>query len=254
MKINKYKAIVSDIDGTLVPIIPHALPSQKVTKKIKELREKGIIFSLASGRPYYLLEYLEKHLSLDTPTIADNGAVIVDAKNGSVLWERNLANEEAREIVSMVKKNTLIRLSCDSCNLENPKSIPGNIKVRKISVHDMTHEVADKLVKEVENKFKNLAIVKAASYKGNDLTDVYFSNVEATKQHALLVYAKLLGISPKEIIGVGDGYNDFPLLMACGLKVAMGNAVNELKAIADYIAPSQDEDGIIDVIDKFINK
>ena len=43
-----------------------------------------------------------------------------------------------------------------------------------------------------------------------------------------------------------------PLLMACGLKVAMGNGVPELKEIADYVAPSVDEDGISDVIEKFV--
>jgi hydroxymethylpyrimidine pyrophosphatase-like HAD family hydrolase len=54
------------------------------------------------------------------------------------------------------------------------------------------------------------------------------------------------------MIGVGDGYNDFPLLEACGLKVAMGNALEDLKGIADYIAPSVDEDGVANVIEKFI--
>lgn len=53
------------------------------------------------------------------------------------------------------------------------------------------------------------------------------------------------------MIGVGDGYNDFPLLMSCGLKIAMGNAIEELKDIADYIAPSVDEDGLAKVIDKY---
>ena len=77
-------------------------------------------------------------------------------------------------------------------------------------------------------------------------------HVEATKQHAIFEVAKLLHIDTHEIIGVGDGYNDFPLLMACGLKVAMGNAVPELKAIADYIAPTIDEDGVSDIIEKFV--
>lgn len=43
-----------------------------------------------------------------------------------------------------------------------------------------------------------------------------------------------------------------PLLMACGLRVAMGNAVEDLKAIADYIAPPVENDGVADVIEKFI--
>lgn len=75
---------------------------------------------------------------------------------------------------------------------------------------------------------------------------------QAIKQHGILEVAEMLGISTHEIIGVGDGYNDFPLLMACGLKVAMGNAVSDLKEIADYIAPTVEEDGVADVIEEFV--
>jgi len=82
--------------------------------------------------------------------------------------------------------------------------------------------------------------------------DIDVTHAEATKMHGILEVAKLLNIDTKEIIGVGDGYNDFPLLMACGLKVAMGNAVDDLKAIADYVAPTVDEDGLADVIEKYV--
>ena len=95
-------------------------------------------------------------------------------------------------------------------------------------------------------------IPKAIASKDKNLVDCYFSHAEATKQHAVLKYAELMGIKTEEIIGIGDGYNDFALLMACGLKVAMGNAVADVKAIADYIAPSVDDDGIADIIEKFI--
>jgi hydroxymethylpyrimidine pyrophosphatase-like HAD family hydrolase len=54
------------------------------------------------------------------------------------------------------------------------------------------------------------------------------------------------------MIGVGDGHNDLPLFEACGFRVAMGNADEELKKLADYIAPSVEDDGIVDVIEKFI--
>ena len=75
---------------------------------------------------------------------------------------------------------------------------------------------------------------------------------EASKLHGVVEVAKILRISTDEIIGVGDGYNDFPLLMACGLKIAMGNAVPELKAIADFIAPTVYDDGVATVIEKFV--
>jgi len=62
----------------------------------------------------------------------------------------------------------------------------------------------------------------------------------------------MVKIKPQEIIGVGDGPNDYPLLMGSGFKVAMGNAVPELKEIADFIAPSVEEDGVATVIEKFV--
>ena len=51
-----YKALVSDIDGTLTPLSPDAKPSEKVTKAIKEAVEEGLIFVLASGRPFYMVD------------------------------------------------------------------------------------------------------------------------------------------------------------------------------------------------------
>jgi hydroxymethylpyrimidine pyrophosphatase-like HAD family hydrolase len=81
---------------------------------------------------------------------------------------------------------------------------------------------------------------------------ILFSHTAATKQYGIYEVANILNIDPSEIIGVGDGGNDFPLLMACGLKIAMGNASDDLKAIADYVAPSVEEDGLAHVIEKFI--
>ncbi len=248
----KYKAIISDIDGTLTPIIPNLLPSNKVTQTIKKAIQKGIIFSLATGRPFSLVEYLIKHLNLTSPIITDNGAAVINSKDGSILWEATLPYEEASKVLNLTKKFKLTRFSCKNIRLENPVKISKNAKIRKISIHDLEPKIADDLIKKIESKFKNLAVMRAASYKGTDFTDIYVSNAEATKQHAVLKYAQLLGISTKEIIGIGDGYNDFPLLMACGLKVAMGNAVEDLKGIADYIAPPVEKDGIADVIEKYI--
>ena len=65
-------------------------------------------------------------------------------------------------------------------------------------------------------------------------------------------HAELNGIETSQIIAAGDSYNDIPLLEACGLRIAMGNAVPELKALADYVAPSVDQDGLATAIDEFV--
>ena len=61
-----------------------------------------------------------------------------------------------------------------------------------------------------------------------------------------------MNIKTEETIGVGDGFNDIPFIQETGFKVAMGNAVDDLKAIADYIAPTVEEDGVAHVIEKFV--
>ena len=86
----------------------------------------------------------------------------------------------------------------------------------------------------------------------NGLLCVDVTDQSVSKMHGISEVFEILGISREDAIGVGDSYNDFPLLMACGLKVAMGNAIDELKSIADYIAPSVDDDGVTDVIEKFV--
>lgn len=246
-----YKAIISDIDGTLTPIIPNAVPSSKVTESIKKAVKNGLVFSLASGRPFFLVKYLIDHLGAVGPCIVDNGAVIADSKDGSVIWEALLPHDHANKIIELCKTFKLYRASCNTGGIDNPENIPHKAKVRKVSVHDITTNQAEELIAKVNLKLKDVTCVKAASYQGDHLVDVYFSDSKATKQHAVFELTKILGISHEEMIGVGDGYNDFSLLMACGLKVAMGNAVDELKAIADYVAPTVNDDGLANVIEKY---
>jgi len=93
---------------------------------------------------------------------------------------------------------------------------------------------------------------KMSTRKGNVVLLEEF--MKEAKEKALKRIIDLLGISQDQVIAIGDSYNDFSLLTSSGLKVAMGNAVAEIKSIADYIAPSYDQDGVADVLDKFIIK
>lgn len=246
----EYRAIVSDIDGTLTPITVNALPSDNVTSAIRRASDLGLSFSLATGRPYFLVKYLVDHLGNIGPSIVDNGAVIAD-RVGAVLWEANLSIDSANRILDLSRGFDLVRASCDTGGIDNPRIIPSGSKVRKLSIHDISIDEGEAIIASIKEEFKDVEGVKAASYKGEPLIDVYFSDVQATKFHAVQKLAELLGISPEQMIGVGDGYNDYPMLEACGLKVAMGNAVDELKVIADIVAPSIEQDGLAKVIEDY---
>ena len=77
------------------------------------------------------------------------------------------------------------------------------------------------------------------------------TNILGTKQQAIEHAIKILHVHPEEIVAVGDGENDIPMILAAGMGVAMGNAAEGLKSVADYIAPSVEDDGLAHVIEKF---
>lgn len=86
-------------------------------------------------------------------------------------------------------------------------------------------------------------------------SDPFFLEVlphKVDKAHSLLKLLAMLGMDKEEMICCGDGYNDITMLECAGLGVAMENAQEPVKACADYITASNDEDGIVEVIEKFM--
>lgn len=112
-----------------------------------------------------------------------------------------------------------------------------------------TEPQMDALCRTIETAFPHDISVQKILSKSLFGLDVTAGGVN--KHSALLVWMQHMDLSPKEVVGIGDGYNDFALLAACGLKVAVENAHNELKELADIIAASQENNGIIGIIDAY---
>ncbi len=247
-KSKKYKALMSDIDGTLILNNPHSLPTKKVIDAVKKA-SKIIKVGVATSRPYNHAERIINVLDLTSPCIVGGGSQIVDPKTKKILWEKRLENKEILKIFNLFKKSDInTKIMDDQGNLINfdaYKESPLQIWIQGVSP-----KKANKII-YIISKVKTIAINKVPSYK-KGMVALVITNIHATKQHGILEVAKILNLNTKDIIGIGDGGNDFPLLMACGLKVAMGNAVEDLKAIADYIAPNVEDDGVADVIERFV--
>jgi len=249
-----YKAIISDIDGTLAPLTMHTEVSDTVKKAIRSLVAKNIVFCLATGKPFSMVEHLIDDLAISAPIITDNGAAIFHSTTRKVLWKSELDPAMYDGIIAMTHtygKN--IRCSDGYSGFDVVDKIPANRTLTKFMLRDFSFSEADLFVQKVKEMHHDLSVHKTSSHKGVDFMDIYITNGEATKNNAVKKVAQILGIKTDEIIGIGDHYNDISLLEACGLKVAMGNAVDELKNLADYIAPSVDNDGVADVIYKYFN-
>lgn len=262
---NKYKLIIADYDGTLAGrdfIIP------KVTQNaIKKWIDSGRLFSIASGRQYLMLKKDAIALALTTPLITRGGAEIVDAKTGTILFSEHIDKETVKELLEILKHHT------DKIAVEKDDVIYSTFQffgdfpeikrkgledfeltdVPKLMVKAEGDQLAslEKAMEEMVKKFSGLHMVRSYTPLGSgwDIT-----SIKATKHLAVLELIKELGINPAETVGVGDGYNDFPLLEACGLKIAMEDAPYELKAIADFVVPGYKENGVAVLIEKLLTQ
>ncbi len=239
-----------DLDGTTIPNHRDGMPSQKVIDAVKKAHKK-LAVCIATGRSLSQAEPILDILQITNPVILLGGSQITDGASRKRIYIRPMEQKDITAVFAQLTQYN-IRIYVDEKDNQivytpSYKGMPFNI----LAVH-LTENLADELIDKLSH------IPTIAAHKIVDWTHGLFSlniaHVYATKQHAIFEVARRLNIETHEIIGVGDGPNDFPLLMACGLKVAMGNAVEDLKAIADYIAPTVDEDGVADVIERFVLK
>ncbi len=246
----KYKALLLDLDGTTIPIEAHGLPSQKVEQAIITASKK-ICVGVATSRPYFLVSYIFDLLPLSSPCIINSGSEIMDPKTHTVLSQQVISPEDVIKVFEYAHELQLPVLIDFHEKYEEMIDVNLNLEgALCVYIPPVDEKKGELFLKRISPIATISAHKMPTPEKGK--IHITINHVSATKQHGILQIAELLHIQTHDIIGVGDGLNDFPLLMACGLKVAMGNAPEELKAIADYVAPTVEEDGVADVIEKFI--
>lgn len=251
MSLLKYKALITDVDGTLITRDLEALPSKEVLKAIKRA-SKLVHISVATSRPLYMLNGIFKVLNLSGPQVINGGAQVVDALTKEILWKKVISEKDFLKAVKVLQSFDLQFFIQEG----QPKDVyyylqyKPDEKVLQMAAVGLEEDLARKVRRKLK-PISSLAVHITPDWRVGRVA-LIITHADATKQYGVFEVAKLLGIDTKEMIGVGDGYNDFPLLMACGLKVAMGDAPDDLKAIADFIAPTAQEDGLVEVIHKFI--
>lgn len=249
--------VVVDFDGTLVPRSTEI--DEEIVDLIYKIQNKGIHFTISTGRTYYgiIAEYAKK-LKLTAPVLTRNGAETFDPQTDTIL-ESYYVDSEAVTFVSSYfesrgigyvyeesDKYSTVNTEYESSNTYAMKRV-GRAeidmnKIAKIVAITHTEEKADELLEGLREIESIANITKAYSRSKDMRLDI--TSIKASKHLSLLRWAEHLGISPQEILGVGDGHNDYPLLSACGYRVAMADAPQVLKEIADEIIPSVDEHGL----------
>lgn len=246
----KYKALILDLDGTTIPNRIDGIPSERVVAAITKAT-KRITVCAATGRTLPYLKEIFRRIPFNGLCVLNNGTHTYDPVRRQVVEYVYLPSEHIPTIYSFCSRRytgVYINYAGKKERLYRGEKING--KVVSMFIPELEKSAADLLQKEIEG-LDGVRCHLVSSWKEMKV-DMEISSIHASKLHGIQKIAHRLGITTHEIIGVGDSYNDFSLLMACGLKIAMGNAVSELKAIADFVAPPVEEDGVATIIEKFI--
>jgi HAD superfamily hydrolase (TIGR01484 family) len=246
-----YELLLLDLDGTTVASKGDALPSQRVIDAVGEA-QKHVKVALATGRPFDLALPIIESLKLTGRGVFNGGAEIIDMETREVLSRQLLSAASLQELVHLALPFGY-NVYTDDDQYANALTRPEDVTepaaklfIEAVSTKDAIHML------EQLNGVPEASAHPTTSWDDGDVVDIHVTHEHATKRHGAEQLIAMLGLSKEQVIAVGDSHNDVPLLEAAGLKAVMGNAPDEVKELADYVAPSLADDGVADVIEKYI--
>ena len=251
-----YKLIVLDLDGTL-------LNSQKNISEgnlsaLRNARENGVLIAFSTARSAGAMrEYI---VAVQPDILISNGGALVE-RNGEVLFRRQLSAESVRHIIKRCQElsdgKCEVTVDTEQGYFHNHKPdndfsklvIPDNGKYSDFSDFNYpAYKVTAEVEREEDARKLAAEIPDCGTISFSGEIWRRFAHIEATKRHALEHICGALSIEPKEILAFGDDYNDIEMLDFC-TGVAMGNAIPDVKAAAEFEADTNDNDGVA----RFIN-
>ncbi len=265
----KYKMVILDLDDTL--LLNNGKISEKSKKSLKLAQEKGIKVVLASGRPTFAMNYIADELELSKYggyILSYNGSRIIDCKTRDVLYEIDLTNEQLKELYNLAIEHecyihTYVGDRILTCH-DNPYTyIESELTGMEIDIcEDFIESLPDKCVKAIivqaPNHLKEVEEMLKPKINGKmtmSISKPYFlefMNKDVDKGKSIERLCNKLNINTEEIMAIGDSYNDLNMLKIAGLSIAMGNAIEEIKKIADFVTETNENDGVAKAIDKYI--
>jgi hypothetical protein len=260
-----YRLIAADLDGTLraeeQPFTP------RVRAAVCKAQECGARVVMATGRVSRTALPYARDLGLTSPVICNHGASIQDGQTGALLFQKTVPLALARQVIAWTAEDItalvcveeefyVVRASEDATafagryhdHIHVVPDLAQSLLLEPQKIVFVNDErVSTHLLGELKEQFgRQLHIVQSFSRY------IEITHRDVSKASAVAWLASRWGIPREEVIAIGDQGNDISMIEWAGLGVAMGNGVVSVKAIADYVAPSADEDGVAHVIERFV--
>ncbi|HEY9898116.1 MAG TPA: Cof-type HAD-IIB family hydrolase [Pantanalinema sp.] len=261
------KLIATDLDGTFIGRDLEV--SERNRRAVQLAHDAGVHFVMATGRMYRATLPYARACGVKTPLITYQGALIRDHLTEADLWHRTIPMGLARETIEV------LRGSGFHLNLYVDDELIVERMSPEAELYSSVSRIVPKVVPSLEGALtaeptKIVAIAKADEVQkwvpalrerfGDRLyvTEsipifLEIANPTIRKSVALEHVAERLGVSREEIVAFGDGMNDLDMLAYAGLGVAMGNAPDAVKAVADRVTHHVREDGVARVIEELLS-
>ncbi|MBM7703388.1 Cof-type HAD-IIB family hydrolase [Metabacillus iocasae] len=248
----KRSVIFFDIDGTLLDS-NKKLP-QSTKEAVRSLKEAGHEVAIATGRAPFMFEDLRKELDIHS-FVSFNGQYVV--LDGEVIYKNPLSTETLEELTqfSTEKNHPLVYMDHESMksNIEKHSYIEDSIGTLKLSIPAPAHDPSYYVGREIYQTLLFCENGEEETYKENFeafhfirwhefSTDILPAGGSKAKGIERMI--EKLGFSKEQVYAFGDGLNDLEMLEYVGNGVAMGNAHDEVKNIANHVTKHVDEDGI----------
>lgn len=272
---SRFRLLAIDIDGTLVNSRNELTPATRAA--VLRAKRAGIQIVLATGRRYSRVLPLVEPLAMEVPLVTASGALIKRAADHCTLYraeftppalERCLAIVSAAGYESVLYADTFDQgfdfyvASSASNQPEMVEFLDRNAGFGRVFPELMTRPpdgvfagfamgTRDQMLHLRSELLRSLPeglyvhVLRSPRYTGFMCEIAPYG---VSKWSGVNHLAAGWGIRPEEICAAGDDVNDIPMIESAGLGVAMGNALDEVKAAADRVAPSHDEDGLVQVV------
>lgn len=264
-KLKKIKHIVTDIDGTLLNDYGELGLENK--KLILELMKEDVLISLATGRLHSATNDLAKELSLNGYVISLDGAVIKEFKNDKTIFESFLKARHVKKAISISNDLLVNIVLCHSNSIyytEYNSLIPSLLSkygalYQQVSSYEEylsgTLEIVcasdmKGSIKKMEERFNfPFSVGCTTSYfrskKNENIFYLEIRKAGSSKGKALERLFRHIFIKPEQTAVIGDWYNDITMFQTKALKVAVANAIPELRNEADFVTgKDNNEDGV----------
>lgn len=274
------RVILLDIDGTLTDDRKQITPKTK--EALLKVQEKGIRLALASGRPdqglyrFARILEMEKHHGI---FVCYNGAKVMDCQTGEVYFEQPMSIAEGKEVLEHLKQFKVSPIVARGEYMYTNDVYGGFLNNRGKPLNIIEYESRSNGYILCEKRdlaeFADFPIHKILTAGEPEYLQEHFREMEAPfkdrlscmftapfyfeftaqgidKAKAIDTVFRRLGYTPEELMAFGDAQNDISMLSYAGTGIAMGNAVDEVKKIADYVTLSNNEDGIAAALELYL--